>query len=432
MKVLFVPFAPSLAHVSRCLAIAEAWRARGHMAVFALGAERRGLVQKAGFDVRPVPEVPGDVFRTDQGFRWLTPAYYAANLAAERAILADVQPEVVVFDFRFTTALSARLAGRPSVGLLHGNGLRLAYQLRETARLLIGEPRTRRGPATWRARVLRQVFPVAFSLFMGSVARRMTPVLRAHGGRPVGSPFEWLRGDYVLAPDLAEFMPSLRLSHLCRIDPLEWSGWEGPAAWLDELDARPLIYVTMGSTVEAQATLGKIIQAVSGGAYNVVMSTGSLSLPAGEALPAHLYVFPMVPGATVLARSAAVIHHGGHETLMQALAAGVPSLMLPFNPDQILVAQQAEAVGAGYSLRPGGQLPVSAAWQRRLTAPEIRQALDRLLTDRQGAAVCQRFKAGRAAGRGAIQAVEQLEAIGREGRGQPGPEPSLAGKAGAS
>jgi UDP:flavonoid glycosyltransferase YjiC (YdhE family) len=37
---LFVPFAPSLAHVSRCLAVAKAWRERGHRAVFAVGPER--------------------------------------------------------------------------------------------------------------------------------------------------------------------------------------------------------------------------------------------------------------------------------------------------------------------------------------------------------------------------------------------------------
>jgi UDP:flavonoid glycosyltransferase YjiC (YdhE family) len=114
LKALFVPFAPSLAHVSRCLAVAEAWRTRGHTATFAVGPERADLVRAAGFDARPLPEVPGAVFRTG-GLSWMSPAYFADNLAAEQGILAEVAPDVVVFDFRFTTSLAARMAGRPSV-----------------------------------------------------------------------------------------------------------------------------------------------------------------------------------------------------------------------------------------------------------------------------------------------------------------------------
>jgi UDP:flavonoid glycosyltransferase YjiC (YdhE family) len=115
MKALFVPFAPSLAHVSRCLAVAEAWRAKGHVAVFAVGPERTEMVQTAGFEAHPVPEVPGAIFRTDRGFQWLTREHFIQNLVVEQGILADVNPDVVVFDFRFTTGMSARLAGLPSV-----------------------------------------------------------------------------------------------------------------------------------------------------------------------------------------------------------------------------------------------------------------------------------------------------------------------------
>ena len=56
MKALFVPFASSLAHVSRCLAVAEAWRAKGHTAIFAVGPEQADLVcGAAGAGVRHWP-----------------------------------------------------------------------------------------------------------------------------------------------------------------------------------------------------------------------------------------------------------------------------------------------------------------------------------------------------------------------------------------
>jgi hypothetical protein len=43
VKALFVPFAPSLAHVSRFLAVADAWRLRGHTAKFAIGEDGASL-----------------------------------------------------------------------------------------------------------------------------------------------------------------------------------------------------------------------------------------------------------------------------------------------------------------------------------------------------------------------------------------------------
>ncbi len=162
MRALFVPFAPSLAHVSRCLAVGEAWREMGHSAVFALGREREDLVRGAGFETRTVPEVTGVSFRT-RGFRWLTREYFLENLRAEQAILAEVKPDVVVYDFRFTTAAAACLAGLPSAGIVHGNALSLAMEPRDTARRLIEVLRTRAAPRLSSCSSCSGFFPSSFT-----------------------------------------------------------------------------------------------------------------------------------------------------------------------------------------------------------------------------------------------------------------------------
>jgi len=413
MKALFVPFAPSLAHVSRCLAVAEAWRDRGHIAIFAIGAERSALARTAGFDTRPVPEVAGAVFRTDRGLRWFSPTYFSDNLAAEQAILAEVDPDIVVFDFRFTTSLSARLAGRPAVSILHGNALRFALHPRETAQLLIGDRGAAHGIAALRVLILRQLFPIVFQLIMRVAARRWAPLLKAYGCPPVNSPFELLLGDEMLVADLPDLLPPKLPPHTHIVGPLMWSGWEQPASWLDEFDNRPLVYVTTGSTVKAEAVLVKIIDALRDGSYNVVVSTGSLSLPSGLELPSHIRAFPTVPGAVVMSRCVAVVHLGGHATLMQALAAGVPSLILPVNPDQILVARQAQALDIGYSPWRMGSLPIDPRWQRALTPTEIREALDKVIRDQKYARACRTLKSKLSAFRGATLAAEILEGIAR-------------------
>ena len=96
---------------------------------------------------------------------------------------------------------------------------------------------------------------------------------------------------------------------------------------------------------------------------------------------------------------------------MQAVAAGVPSLILPANPDQILVAQQAQTLGVGRSLWRPGNLPINAGWQRALTPIEIRSALDHLLADPRYAQACQTLKHQLAACHGSALAAETLEGI---------------------
>jgi UDP:flavonoid glycosyltransferase YjiC (YdhE family) len=174
---------------------------------------------------------------------------------------------------------------------------------------------------------------------------------------------------------------------------------------------QPLIYVTMGSTIEAQPVLVKIIDALRDAPYNIVISTGDLSLPTKIGLPPHIRIFPVVPGAAVVQRSAAVIHHGGHETLMQVLAAGVPSLIVPANPDQILVAQQAQALGVGHSLwRPNG-LPLGVRSLDGMTVTEIRRAVDDLLDDQDCVRACETLKEEIAGYCGAKTAADILEGV---------------------
>lgn len=411
MRALFAPFAPSLAHVSRCLSVAEAWRGRGHTAIFAVGEERVEMVHNAGFETRPLPEVAGRVFRSDKGWRWLTSTYFEQNIKAEQSILTETRPDAVVFDFRFTTSTSAHLTGLPSVSILHGNAIRLVRQPRETARLLIGDSREAHGVTALQISIMRRLFPIGFSLVLQLVARRLSPHLKEYGLPPVNSPFQMLLGDAILAADLPDLLPSDLPSNLHVVGPLMWTGWEQPAPWLNESETRPIIYVTLGSTVESQSVLVKIIDALRDAPYSVIVSTGSLALPTELQIPSHVRVFSIVPGAAVVRHSRMVIHPGGHETLMQALAAGMPSLMLPMNPDQILVAQQAQALGVGRSLRRPGDLPFSNTTIRKITPTQIRHEVDRLITDRECLSVCETFKHRIEACDGSDLAAQVLEEI---------------------
>jgi UDP:flavonoid glycosyltransferase YjiC (YdhE family) len=410
MKALFVPFAPSLAHVSRCLAVAEAWRTRGHTALFAVGPERRDMVENAGFEAQPLPEVSATVFRSGRGFSWLNRNYVEQNLDAEQEILESTRPDVVVFDFRFTSAFSARAAGMPSVGILHGNALYLASKPSEAALGILGDARDVRGVAALRMRVMHRVFPRLFKLVFRRLARRAARGLEARQVPSSQSIFEWLIGDHVLLADLPELSPLEPPGGCHVVGPLTWSGWDQPALWLDELDDRPIVYVTMSSTVVAERALSKIAQALGNAPYNVIMSTGGVPF-AKASLPGNIRVFDTVPGAAVARRCQIAIHHAGHATLLQVLAAGTPSLVSPINPDQILVAQKVQALKLRRSLWQPNGLPLGTSRLERMTGAELRREIDDLLADGQVRETCRRFEEKMASYDGANVSVDVLERI---------------------
>ncbi|MFO0842388.1 MAG: glycosyltransferase [Gemmataceae bacterium] len=69
-------------------------------------------------------------------------------------------------------------------------------------------------------------------------------------------------------------------------------------------------------------------------------------------LPAGVRHFAYIPFSQVFPRAAAVVHHGGVGTTAQALAAGVPQLIMPLAHDQPDNAARVRRLGVGTSLPP--------------------------------------------------------------------------------
>jgi MGT family glycosyltransferase len=116
--------------------------------------------------------------------------------------------------------------------------------------------------------------------------------------------------------------------------------------------------------------------------------------------PPNVLVVPRVPQLALLGRVAAVVGHGGHNTVVEALAAGVPLVLAPVRDDQPLVADQVVRAGAGTRVK-----------FHRVTAPMIRDAVESVLgtpSYREGAA---RVRASFAAAGGAPAAADRLAAL---------------------
>lgn len=166
----------------------------------------------------------------------------------------------------------------------------------------------------------------------------------------------------------------------------------------------PVVSVGFGSmaAADSERQLDVVVEAVERVGVRAVLLTGWGGLATKEAsgkvrfaaAVAHSWLFP---------RMAATVHHGGAGTTGAALAAGRPTLIVPFGADQLFWGRRAEALGVS----PG---PLS---RRRFDAERLSRALDRMLSDDEmrgrAAALGRRVRAEN----GTARAVDHLESLGR-------------------
>ncbi|MFF3247827.1 glycosyltransferase [Streptomyces sp. NPDC002870] len=107
-----------------------------------------------------------------------------------------------------------------------------------------------------------------------------------------------------------------------------------------------------------------------------------------------------VPQLPLLPHLDAVVCHGGHNTVCEALAHGLPLVVAPVRDDQPIVAQQVAAAGAGIRVRFG-----------RPRADEIHTALSAVLDAPDHRRAARRIQASFAAAGGAAAAADRLEKL---------------------
>lgn len=148
----------------------------------------------------------------------------------------------------------------------------------------------------------------------------------------------------------------------------KWAApWATPFAADDD---RPLALVSFSTTFQNHAgDLQRVIDAMADLPMRAVVTLGG-SIRASElAASDNVVVVDSAPHHQVMGQAALVVSHGGHGTVMKALANGCPLLVMPHGRDQNDNAARVEARGAGLMLPPTAEVA------------EIRAALARLLAD---------------------------------------------------
>lgn len=385
--------------------------ARGHQ-VRVLGTEGlRSRFESAGADFRAYRYAPDNDCRsaaTDLVREWeaRTPLGVFARVrdrvmfGPAREFCRDVIEEldrepadVVVVDTLIPSALSgAEAAGCPSVLLMHGPYL--------MPRPDAPPPGTGFMPArgrlgNWRDRAAAAVIARVF--------RTALPALNQ------------ARAELGLPPvrDLADVMSAASRVLVCTSPGYDFAAgavpvnvrYVGPqlddasAGTWDDPGGHPLVLVGLSSTVMSheQELLQRAAEALGQLPVRGLVTTGPAVNPAAISVPANVSVRRWVRHADVLPYCSAVLTHGGHGTVMKALAAGVPLVVAPLGRDQPDNAARVVHAGAG--------LWVS----KKAGVPALRDAIARTLDEPRYRAAARRMAATLAAERDEGLVVDELE-----------------------
>jgi UDP:flavonoid glycosyltransferase YjiC (YdhE family) len=358
---------PALSHAGQLIPLAHELRRRGHAVLIASSASLARVLREQGFDARPFdPDWvvrPGDpVFDRTVGtslFLGFPQVPSRDSVDALARMAADFRPDVIVREYSEYTgwAVATRL-GIP----------------------LVTQAIIHRIPPPMEARV------VQIAAGLATLA----------GVAPPSTPEDLLGAAYldIVPPSFRtpweHDMPLARPSR-----PTEFDGFdEAVAADVRPRNGRPLVYVTLGTIFnEAPILWRKLVTALSGLEVEALLTLGSTDPRELGPLPPNVRAERYVRQSVVLPDAAAVICHGGFNTLMGAFTHGVPALCLPLGADQPINAARCAAAGAGINgansaaTDPRGALTdpvtlepseIAAAVGRLLSEPAFAEAAKRL------------------------------------------------------
>ena len=387
---------------------------RGHQ-VRVLGTEGlRSRFESAGASFRTYQYAPGNDCRraeTDIVKEWeaRTPLGVFARVrdrvmfGPAREFCRDIVEElgrepadVVVVDTLIPSALSgAEAAGVPSVLLMHG-----PYLLPRP-----GVPPVGTGFLPARGGLGRLRDRAAGSLVMG-VFRTGMPALnqaRAEFGLPsLHDPRDLAasasRVLVCTSPGFdfaADAVPGNVRYAGPQLDDTGGGPWEDPWA---STGRRRLVLVGLSSTVMRQEDLlQRAADALGRLPVHALVTTGPAVDPAVIRAPENVSVRRWARHADVLPYCSAVVTHGGHGTVIKALAAGVPLVIAPLGRDQPDNAARVVHAGAGLRVR------------KNATTAALQQAIARILEDHRYQTAAGRMAAILAAERDDGLVIDEIE-----------------------
>lgn len=343
-RILFVSEDITLAQIVRLKALADSLEGEPYEVHFASGNFDEELLGRAAYRHWPIKVI--DKTSADSAVAECRRIYETATLEAyvkdDLRVMREVQPDLIIGDFRLSLPISAKVAGIPFAALIN------AYWSTEVDCEEFPVPdhplEPRVGHDAMRT-VFRWIRPWVFRQFADPV----NLLRRRYGLKPVGSLQALLTyGDYVLFPDTPQLVPLRRQApNQFYLGVIQWSPAVDVPASLEPVLAGDYIYATLGSSGSANK-IDTLLEGLAQLPLPVILSSAGRFQ---RKVPDNVYLEQWLPGETLAKHARLVVSNGGSTTSYQALAQGKPVLGIASNLDQYLCMQSLEKLGVARHLR---------------------------------------------------------------------------------
>lgn len=345
-KVLFLCEHATWSQIVRSVVLARGLDRTKYEVHFACGSFDPRLFSTEDFTRWPLESISPKKIEASlaSGDRLYEKSVLNSYVEAELKLYTKVQPDLVISDLRWSTAISAPVAGVPCASIV--NAFWSPFAIREKFPLPDHPILKLVGVAT-----AEKYFPIALPKVLDHFAKPVNELRRKYRLSEIGNLHEIITwGDRTLFPDDPDLVPLSKCpSHHVYLGPVLWSAPAPLPVGFEQLGkSRPLVYATLGSSGDMNA-LPSVVAALGKLPVDALVATAGRRTM--KEVPSNVVLVDTAPGSEVAKKADLVICNGGASTAYQALAEGTPVIGLPSNLDQFFAMTCIRDAGAGIMVR---------------------------------------------------------------------------------
>ena len=352
-NVLFFAEAVTLAHVARCVSIANALHDTGlYQICLATDGRFDNVIGKIPYRRNLLHSISSEYFsnRLAKGLPIYDQHTLIGYVKEDIKIIESFRPDFIIGDFRLSLAISSRLTKIPYATIANAYWspyANIAYPVPEI-------PLTK-----WVGiDIAQKLFDLTRPLVFWSHSLAFNQVCKKFGQSAVKSDLRevYTHADYTLYADIEAIMPMGQVpdNHIF-IGPVLWSAQVNFPDWWSALPSgRPIVFVSLGSSGNAMLT-PKIIEALAEMDMTIICATlGKTTL---KFTKANVFICDFLPAQAAVKKSDLVICNGGSPMVYQALVEDKAVIGIPGNLDQYLMMSIVQNAGLGKLIRAGHVRP---------------------------------------------------------------------------
>jgi len=347
--IVFFAETVTLAHIARCVALADSLYALGKYNI-TLAADSRydDVIASVPYQRVSLNSISSQYFakKIAQGLPIYNVQTLTDYVTEDLNIIEALKPDFIIGDFRLSLAISCRIKKVPYATITNAYWSPYAdieYPIPEI-------PLTKIFGVKIAQKIFNVVRPIVFKLHTLAFNR----VCKNFGHAMLGDDLRevYTSADYTLYADIHSLIPMKPLpkNHIF-IGPVLWSADVPLPLWWSNLPLdKPVVFVTLGSSGDINI-LPMLLETLSHMLVTVICVTAKkIKL---KSVFSNVFISEFLPAEEVVKKSDIVICNGGSPMVYQSIVENKFVIGLPSNLDQYLMMTLADRAGVGKLIRVG-------------------------------------------------------------------------------